>query len=38
MKVLDPVIRKAIRIRAGQYLGYTEFVKQALTLFSIWGL
>jgi hypothetical protein len=38
MKVLDPLIRKAIRIRAGQYLGYTEFVKQALILYSIWGL
>jgi len=38
MKLLDPLIRKAIRIRAGQYVGYTEFVKQALTLYSIWGL
>lgn len=38
MKDLDPLIRKAIRIRAGQLLGYTEFVKQATILFSIMGL
>jgi Erv1 / Alr family len=38
MKVLDTPMRKAIRIRAGQLLGYTEFIKQSLTLFSIWGL
>lgn len=38
MKLLDPPMRKAIRIRAGQLFGYTEFIKQTLILFSIWGL
>lgn len=38
MKVLDPLLQKAIRLRAGQLLGYKEFVNQSIILFSIWGL
>jgi hypothetical protein len=38
MKLLDAPISKAIRIRAGQLLGYKEFQNQSLIIFSIWGL
>ena len=38
MKVLNTPMEKAIRIRSGQLFGYTEFVKQTLILFSIYGL
>jgi len=38
IKMLDAPMRKAIRIRAGQLLGYTEFLKQTTILFSVWGL
>jgi hypothetical protein len=38
MKILDAPMRKAIRIRAGQFLGYTEFINQMTMLFSVYGL
>ena len=38
MKELDGPINKAIRLRAGQLLGYKEFVNQTTILFSILGI
>jgi hypothetical protein len=38
MKELDVPINKAIRLRAGQLLGYKEFVNQTTILFSILGI
>jgi len=38
LAMLDVPMKKAIRIRAGQLLGYTEFIKQCLILFSIYGI
>ena len=38
MRDLDPVMKKAIRIRAGQFMAYAEFTKQLLILLSCLGL
>ena len=38
MKDLDTPMKKAIRIRAGQLLGYTEFTNQCMILYSICGI
>ena len=38
MRQLDEPINKAIRLRAGQLLGYKEFVNQMTILFSILGI
>jgi len=38
MKDLDIPMKKAIRIRSGQLLGYTEFTNQCMILFSICGI
>lgn len=38
LKMLDIPIQRAIRLRAGQLLGYKEFTNQCMVLFSIFGL
>ena len=38
MRALDVPIQRAIRLRAGQLLGYKEFTSQSMILFSIFGL
>jgi len=38
IKDLDIPMKKAIRLRAGQLLGYTEFTNQCIVLFSIFGI
>ena len=38
MRELDVPISKAIRLRAGQFLGYREFSNQMLIIFSILGI
>jgi hypothetical protein len=38
MKDLDVPMKKAIRLRSGQLMGYTEFNNQCMILFSIFGI
>ncbi len=38
MRALDVPIQRAIRLRAGQLLGYKEFTSQSMILFSIFGI
>jgi hypothetical protein len=38
LKELDVPLQRAIRLREGQLLGYTEFVNQTKILFSIYGI
>jgi hypothetical protein len=37
LKQLDLPMKRAIRLRSGQFLGYTEFVNTTLTLLSLYG-
>lgn len=38
LREVDPPMRRAIRIRSGQLMAYTEFTKYCLSLFSYFGL
>lgn len=38
LALLDVPMRRAIRVRSGQLISYTEFVKQVLILLSIYGI
>lgn len=38
LKDLDVPMRRAIRLRAGQFFGYNEFTKHVIMLLSIYGM
>lgn len=38
LKTLDVPVRRAIRLRAGQYFGYNDFVRYLAMLLSLYGM